>query len=134
MGNSTIKTMKSFIKISLIVGFICIGFSTTSVAQVISENGLGKTYYDENKKQVKEIYHYILEYTFAGSAITDQEKKYEKSEAIKNGPYTCYHPNGKLKQTGYYNRNNKDSVWKYYNTKGILIKTEKYRNLALVKE
>jgi antitoxin component YwqK of YwqJK toxin-antitoxin module len=101
-------------------------------AQVISENGLGKTFYDPEKKQVREIYHYILEYTFVGSSITDQDKKYEKSEAIKNGPYTCYHINGKLKQSGYYNRNNKDSIWKYYNTKGQLIQTETYRNGQLV--
>lgn len=123
--------MNKSLSISILL-FLSLFYINKMSAQVISENGLGKTFYDPEKKHVKEIYHYILEYTFAGSAVTDQDKKYEKSEAIKNGPYTCYHLNGKLKQSGYYKRNNKDSVWKYYNNKGQLIQTETYRNSQLV--
>ncbi|MFN4083536.1 MAG: toxin-antitoxin system YwqK family antitoxin [Bacteroidia bacterium] len=89
------------------------------------EDGMGRTYYDASKKQVKEIYHFILEYKFLRDPQNGEILK-DTTIAVKNGPYLMYHPNGKLAESGHYKQNKKSGNWKYYNKSGELIKTEDY--------
>lgn len=100
---------------------VCIG---TLVAQDIKD-GMGKTFYDAEKKQVKEIYHYILNYSFLRDPISNEIIK-DTTIMVKNGPYLLYHKNGKLATSGSYNNNQKSGTWKTYNTKGELINTENF--------
>jgi hypothetical protein len=102
-------------------------------AQVVDDNA-GKTYYyydETTKKKVKEIFHHkqmvkiMPDPNNRGSYI-------DTFMYIKSGPYTCYDEQGALICTGYYKEEKKDSVWKYYNPKGELIKTETYKLGVLV--
>ncbi|GAB1447199.1 MAG: hypothetical protein LCH37_06585 [Bacteroidetes bacterium] len=97
------------------------------------EDGLGKTYYDEAKTRIKEIFHYVLEYRF-GRSEENPDEMVHKSVAIKNGPYTLYFTNGKLQASGYYSRDKKTGTWKYYNREGLLIRTEEYKDGELIKK
>jgi hypothetical protein len=99
----------------------CIGIS---VAQDIKD-GMGKTFYDPEKKQVKEIYHYILNYSFLRDPITNEILK-DTTIMVKNGPYLQYHKNGKLAVSGSYKNNQKAGTWKTYNSKGELINIENF--------
>lgn len=100
--------------------------------EISSEDGLGKTYYDEAKTRIKEIFHYVLEYRF-GRSEENPEEMIHKSVAIKNGPYTLYYTNGKLQASGYYARDKKSGTWKYYSKDGLLIRTEEYKDDQLIK-
>lgn len=111
----------------------CIVFTKISTAQVIDENA-GKTYYyyDENThKKVKEIFHHkqIVQ------IMPDPNNRGSYIDTflyVRNGPYTRYDEEGHLLCSGYYIQEKKDSTWKYYNTKGDLIKTEHYQLGTLV--
>ena len=52
---------------------------------------------------------------------------------MKNGPYASYAEDGSLKCTGYYINDKKDSIWKYYDTKGNLTRTELFRHGQIVR-
>jgi antitoxin component YwqK of YwqJK toxin-antitoxin module len=110
--------------------FLCYSFQSKS--QDISDDGMGKTFYDDAKKHFKEIFHYILEFQMLINPENDEEL-INKTVIIKNGPYTSYYINGVLESSGYYKRNSKDSTWRYYDENGVLRKVELYRNNQLVR-
>lgn len=116
----------------ILVAVLC--FAKVSSAQVIDENA-GKTYYyydETTHKKVKEIFHH----TQIVKIIPDPNKYGSYIDTfmyVKNGPYTSYDEKGNLICSGYFVQEKKDSIWKYYNPKGELIKTERYKLGTLVK-
>lgn len=97
-------------------------------AQVVDDKA-GKTYYyydETTHKKLKEVYHHkdMIK-------IVPDKKNYgnyvDTLIYMKHGPYTQYDPSGNLLCTGYFIEDKKDSIWKYYNPKGSVIKTEKWR-------
>ena len=110
-----------------------VAFSVISVnAQVIDEEN-GKTffYYDTlTNKKVKEIFHHTQEIEI----FTDNKgNSRDTLILIKSGPYTRYFENGTLECSGTYDRGTKIGVWKYYNNKGKLIRTEQWASGKLTK-
>jgi antitoxin component YwqK of YwqJK toxin-antitoxin module len=109
--------------------------SSAAKAQVIDDNA-GKTYYyhDENtRKKVKEIYHHKQ----IVRIMPDPQNHGSYIDTflyVKNGPYTSYDESGNLICSGYYIEERKDSVWKYYNPKGDMIRMEKYQKGRLLKQ
>lgn len=121
-------------KVFLLFALILLMFNNQLKAQVIDDVA-GKTYYyydSLTQKKVKEIYHHkqIMK-------VMPDKKHYgsyiDTIMYMKNGPYSSYFEDGNLKCTGYYTNERKDSIWKYYDTKGKLIKTELYRQGQIVK-
>ena len=116
------------------MAFLLFVFVSKSTAQVIDdENGKTYYYYDSlTHKKVKEIFHHkqVVQ-------ILPDKKHYgeyiDSTTRVKSGPYSRYFEDGNLECTGYYNNEKRDSVWKYYNAKGTLLKTELYRFGRLVK-
>jgi len=104
-----------------------------AIAQQVDDVA-GKTYYyydEETKKNVKEIYHHKQ----VIKIIPDKNNYGSYRDTMlymKNGPYTRYHVSGELECSGYFLNEKKDSVWKFYNKKGDLIRTEKWSNGQLV--
>lgn len=118
-------------KLSLLAILLCVLFVSKSNAQGDLE--LAKTYYDAPaNKKIKEIYHQEQ----VVKIIPDKQHHGEYRDTvyyIKNGPYTFYHENGNAQVTGFYSSEKKDSLWRYYDPKGTLLKTEKYKMGQLVK-
>lgn len=114
--------------------FALVVFAKISTAQVIDENA-GKTYYyydESSHKKVKEIFHHKQ----VVKIMPDPQNHGGYIDTflyIKNGPYASYDEKGNLICTGYYTQEKKDSTWKYYNEKGVLIKTERYQLGTLLK-
>jgi antitoxin component YwqK of YwqJK toxin-antitoxin module len=107
---------------------VCLVVSKVTMAQVIDENA-GKTYYyydESTRKKVKEIFHHKQ----IVKIMPDPNNRGSYIDTfiyVKNGPYTSYDEQGNLICSGYYLQEKKDSIWKYYNAKGGLIRTERYR-------
>jgi antitoxin component YwqK of YwqJK toxin-antitoxin module len=101
-------------------------------AQVIDdENGKTFFYYDTlSNKKVKEIFHHTQEIKI----FTDNKGNSRDSMIlIKSGPYTKYFENGTLECSGTYDRGTKIGVWKHYNNKGKLIRTEQWTSGKMIK-
>ncbi len=120
-------------KLLVFIVFILLLFNSKSYSQVIDDVA-GKTYYYYDSithKKVKEIFHHTQ-----AMKIMPDKKHYgsyiDTILYIKNGPYASYYEDGNLKNTGYYNNDKKDSIWKYYDLKGNLTKTELYRQGKIV--
>lgn len=107
--------------------FLFLGLN--SIAQQVDDVA-GKTYYyydEETKKNVKEIYHHKQ----VIKIIPDKNNYGSYRDTMmymKNGPYTRYYESGELECSGYFLNEKKDSLWKFYNKKGDLIRTEKWSN------
>lgn len=114
---------------SLWVFFLTVVLSVQTNAQQVAEDGVCKTYYDSSKKQLKEIYHYILNYTFTKTA--DGKMVKDTTAIIKNGPYLLYDSSERLICSGQFNNNIKTGEWIYYNSNGIVTKKEFYINGVL---
>jgi antitoxin component YwqK of YwqJK toxin-antitoxin module len=101
-------------------------------AQVIDEEN-GKTffYYDTlSNKKVKEIFHHTQEIKI----FTDNKgNSRDTMILVKSGPYTKYFENGALECSGTYDRGTKIGVWKHYNNKGKLIRTEQWASGKMIK-
>jgi antitoxin component YwqK of YwqJK toxin-antitoxin module len=97
-------------------------FFTNIQAQHI-EGDKGKTYYDSAKTKVKEIYTYSE--SFDPMTMKSNGTK-------KDGAYFKYFENGKLEITGYYKKDKKSGLWKYYDIQGNIVRTENYLNGELV--
>jgi hypothetical protein len=113
---------------------VCLVVSKLTIAQVIDENA-GKTYYyydESTRKKVKEIFHHKQ----IVKIMPDPQNHGSYIDTfiyVRNGPYTSYDEQGNLICSGYYMQEKKDSIWKYYDHKGSLIKTEHYRLGAKLK-
>jgi hypothetical protein len=119
--------------LSLLVVFLCICAHRLS-AQVVDDVA-GKTYYYYDSlthKKIKEVFHHKQVVKMIPDP-TDYGSYKDTSIYIKSGPYTRYFENGKLDCSGYYVNERKDSVWKFYDNNGALIRVEKYRNGQLIK-
>ena len=120
--------MKKLILAACAAGLTSIGLK----AQVIDEEN-GKTffYYDTlSNKKVKEIFHHTQEIKI----FTDNKgNSRDTMILVKSGPYTKYFENGTLECSGTYNRGTKIGVWKHYNNKGKLIRTEQWSDGKLTK-
>ncbi|MFN3444624.1 MAG: toxin-antitoxin system YwqK family antitoxin [Bacteroidia bacterium] len=120
--------MKKLILAACAAGLTSIGVK----AQVIDEEN-GKTffYYDTlSNKKVKEIFHHTQEIKI----FTDNKgNSRDTMILVKSGPYTKYFENGTLECSGTYDRGTKIGVWKHYNNKGKLIRTEQWASGKLTK-
>jgi antitoxin component YwqK of YwqJK toxin-antitoxin module len=116
-----------------ILAVCALGLTIISVrAQVIDdENGKTFFYYDTlSNKKVKEIFHHTQEIKI----FTDNKGNSRDSMIlIKSGPYTKYFENGTLECSGTYDRGTKIGVWKHYNNKGKLIRTEQWTLGKMIK-
>lgn len=117
----------------IILATCALGLTIISVrAQVIDdENGKTFFYYDTlSNKKVKEIFHHTQEIKI----FTDNKGNSRDSMIlIKSGPYTKYFENGTLECSGTYDRGTKIGVWKHYNNKGKLIRTEQWTSGKMIK-
>lgn len=98
-------------------------FASMGFAQHIDGDG-GKTYYDEAKTKLKEVYNYKEAYTFSNrgdQTITETKK-------VRHGPYFYYYESGKIKISGNYKDGKKHGSWKYFDEEGNTIKEEEYVN------
>lgn len=116
----------------LIIALFC--FLTTSFLGLDSahaqhhKDGAGKSYYDEEKTKLKEVYSYKEVMSFDPNNIDGGMQKKVK----KHGAYFYYFENGKPKISGNYKNDQKDGTWKYYDIKGTLIKEEVYKDGKLI--
>ncbi len=97
-----------------------------AAAQHITDKA-GKTYYDDAKTQLKEVFSYRERMTFHPDR--PQEMTVER---IKHGSYFKYFPSGKLMVAGKYHNGQPDGEWKYYDEAGRIVKKEIYRNGILM--
>lgn len=89
----------------------------------------GKTYYDEGKSKVKEVFSMQESMSFD----PENPAKMVKSK-YKQGPYFMYYESGSLKVSGFYKKDKKTGIWKYYGPDGAVARTEEYRSGDLVSE
>ncbi|MFC2114222.1 hypothetical protein ACFLRI_02620 [Bacteroidota bacterium] len=87
-----------------------------------------KSYYDEAKTQLKEVYSFIEVTTFSEKG----NQQVVGSKMVKHGPYFYYYENGKLKIQGFYKRDKKHQTWTYYDENGNKIKEEEYMDGEMV--
>lgn len=87
-----------------------------------------KTYYDEEKTKLKEVYSFVEVNTFSEKG----DNQIIGTKMKKQGPYFYYYENGKLKIQGNYKKDMKHGTWNYYDENGKLIKTEEYRDGELI--
>ena len=105
----------------VLVGMVFL--SSVGFAQHISDE-TSKSYYDEAKTKLKEVYSFVEVTTF--SATGDQTITGTKMK--KHGPYFFYYENGKLKIQGNYKGDKKHLTWTYYDETGKVLKVEEYRD------
>ncbi len=104
-------------------------YSLTKVSAQVVDEAAGKTYYyydTSTRKNVKEIYHHRM----VVRIIPDKGNYGSYKDTVtfeKHGPYTLYDESGNLICSGYFHDEKKDSVWKFYNPTGRMIKTERWR-------
>jgi antitoxin component YwqK of YwqJK toxin-antitoxin module len=101
--------------------------TTFSFAQHITDE-TSKSYYDEAKTKLKEVYSFVEVNTFSPKG--DQQIVGTKMK--KHGPYFYYYENGKLKIQGNYKKDKKHKTWTYYDETGKVIKVEEYLDGELV--
>ncbi len=107
--------------ICLLIGFLLMGFLAKS--QHMSGNS-GKTYYDDQKTQLKEVYSYKTVTTLNPRSRGDDMEK----EKVKDGRYFKYYKSGQLEISGRYKDGKKHSEWKFYNQEGVITKVVTYKN------
>lgn len=117
--------MKYILAITSLILF----FRSQQVKAQVVDDTAGKTYYyydETTRKRIKEVYHHkqivkiMPDPNNYGSYI-------DTFMYVKSGPYTRYDEQGNLLCTGYFVQEKKDSVWKYYNQKGEVVRTERYK-------
>ncbi len=115
--------MKKFIGFLLVFSFL----SGVKSQEINDDNGKTYYYYDNQKKQLKEVFHHIRIHKFGRRGISaGADDYYDTVVYLKNGPYLKYFISGQLEHSGYYAKDKKDSTWLYYDLKGVLIKKERF--------
>lgn len=120
--------------------FICFAIANLANAQPGQDDQIqkGKTYYDSAHTLVKEIYQYKEHHRIVYNPATGDMELSDTPTLIKHGIYTLYYKQDKpedelkIQAEGKYVDDKKHGEWHYYNTKGIIIKTEKWDNGKLV--
>lgn len=115
-----------------IIGLCVIAWWAATAQEIDEINGKTYYYFDNNKKQIKEVFHHIRTVKFGRRGrSTGPEDYYDTVIYIKNGPYLKYYITGQLECSGYYLKDKKDSLWIYYNQQGKVTTKERYINGAL---
>ena len=70
--------------------------------------------------------------SFYPNGLAWSEMHYDKG--LRQGPNTAYYESGKIRYTGFYKNDQKDSVWTYYDTAGKVIEKLKLSKDKLVKK
>ena len=115
------------------MGFYLIGCALmlmlplTGSAQHITD-GKGKTYYDEDHTQLKEVYSY-KQVTVLNPRTSESQKKKE----VRHGPYFYYYQDGDIKVAGRFKDGERHGKWKHYHEDGTLQKLVTYQEGAEVK-
>ncbi|MBC8343865.1 MAG: hypothetical protein ISR55_07870 [Bacteroidetes bacterium] len=102
-------------------------FANFGFSQHITDE-TSKSYYDEAKSKLKEVYSFVEVNTF--SETGDQQIIGTKMK--KHGPYFYYYENGKLKIQGNYKNDKKHLTWTYYEETGKVVKVEEYRDGEMI--
>jgi len=113
-------------KLSLLTFFVVAAMSYVCAQHITDETT--KSYYDESKTKLKEVYSYVEVNTFSEKGDNQIIGKTMK----KQGPYFYYYENGKLKIQGNYKSDKKHGTWIYYDEKGTVLKTEEYKDGELI--
>jgi len=113
-------------KLSLMVVMMFAGISYIFAQHITDETS--KSYYDEAKTKLKEVYSFVEVNTFSEKGDNQIIGKTMK----KQGPYFYYYENGKLKIQGNYKADKKHGTWYYYSETGSLLKTEEYKDGELI--
>lgn len=74
-----------------------------SVSTLFAQNKVIKTYYDKEKKQIKEEYR-----------VSD------KDSSVLDGLYKTFYQNGRIKTVGFYTQNQASDYWEYFYQNGNL--------------
>lgn len=114
-------------KLILTLLIATISFFYTNAQHVDGDKG--KTYYDEAKTMLKEVYNYKEVTVFSATG----DNSIVETKLKKHGQYFYYYQNGKVKISGIYKNDEKHGTWKYFDEKGTLIKEEEYQEGKLVK-
>ena len=113
---------KAILIISSLFFLINLGYS-----QHITDE-TSKSYYDEAKTKLKEVYSFIEVTTFSEKG----DQQITGTKMVKHGPYFYYYENGKLKIQGNYKKDKKHQTWTYYDENGSVTKVEEYLDGELV--
>ncbi len=102
--------------------------------------GLAVDYY-ENSKNVRTALEYKNGHTKLGkvrgyyeSGKLQMEFSYGDIDGMEDGDSRIWYENGQLKNKGQYLKGAPEGIWLYYNEKGVLIKTEEYKDGELIKK
>jgi len=112
--------------LSLLLSLMLFGLGQVFSQHITDETT--KSYYDEAKTKLKEVFSYVEVNTFSEKGDNQIIGKTMK----KQGPYFYYYENGKLKIQGNYKSDKKHGTWLYYDEKGTLLKTEEYKDGEMV--
>ena len=102
-------------------------FGSTLYGQHISDQS-SKSYYDEEKTKLKEVYNFIEVNTFSERG----DNQIIGTKMVKHGPYFYYYENGKLRIQGNYKRDQRHGTWTYYDESGKTLRVEEYRDGELI--
>lgn len=86
----------------------------------------GHVYYDSAQTKAKEIYHYILKYTYRIDRATG-DTVINAPVTVRHGVCIFYRLDGTIEQTGQYNNGQKTGKWLLYAADGkTILKEEEY--------
>lgn len=113
--------MKKLFSICLLLTGVLYG--KNSNAQALIE---GKDFYDKEKTQLKEAYHYILKYRYNIRRETGDTVIDPNPIVVKNGPCVLYRLDGTMEASGNYRSNTRTGEWTFYDAQGRVIRKENY--------
>ena len=82
----------------------------------------GKTFYDEEQTQLKEVYSYKQVTVLSPRTSESQSKK-----QVRHGPYFYYYKDGDIKVSGRYKDGERQGKWEHYSEDGTLRKVVRYK-------
>jgi len=70
--------------------------------------------------------------SFYPNGIAWSELHFDKG--LRHGPNIAYYEDGKMRYSGFYKNDNKDSIWCYYDSLGVMVQKIVFKNDRFVKE